>query len=350
MILGLSISQDTLVAAVSSGRRLEWVAASTYRDVPDLSETIARLSSERPAGVRSARVALTGNVVQTRVLGDLPRLSARELRRMIALAPKRYFLVNGTRVVTDATVLSKGASTTGLIAAAAEPLVAAIASSIESAGLRLDCLSPIVAWPGSALPNALALTGSMPENGSECLAAVMASCGRPWAISLVPPSSRIAEMERGRRTVQRWSVITAASMALAFMSYSAGISREVATTNNALRAVTPELAEGLATRQDLDKVVSAIAFARDGAGMRTRSARIITSVSRALPQGAYLSTLRIGADQSVVLSGLSTSAASALAALEKTRLGSFQIIGPIIREVSGDREMERFTIQSRAAP
>ena len=78
---------------------------------------------------------------QTRTLTDLPPVRQRELRSLVANQAGRFFRRNGAALVTDATWIVNGGGRITQAAAVEEPLVLAVMSGANQAGLVVESIT-----------------------------------------------------------------------------------------------------------------------------------------------------------------------------------------------------------------
>ena len=310
--LHLRIGRSALRAEAMYLGAVAWAGESSYADVAELADAIARLAAEAPRRCRRLRVALERPPVQVRSLGKLPPVKARELKALVAHQAARFFRRNGSPLVTDAAWV-EGASTRVVRAAAVEePLVEAIAAGARAAGLVLDTIVP---------------------------------ADETAPLRLLPTSER-ARRERVARRRTRALAVTACGVWFATGAlFVTRLAVERRTVERELAALQQPLAAVMAARRELrdaEATVNAVAAAEL---LRGRSLAALVSITRALPESSVLMSLAWNDAVSGVLSGAARRAGDVVAQLERARaLPAPRLEGPVVRETFGGRDWERFTI------
>jgi hypothetical protein len=352
--VGISVEEGRVRAVALFKGRVVWAAEAEYAGLEDLAGVLGRLAAERPRGVRSARVALGAGVAQLKVVDTMPRLSARDLAAHVALQPRRYFLANGVPLVTDAVVHGRSndhGHGPALLAAAPEPLIEAVAAGVRAAGLTLERVAPagaLAAEPAAAAPFALEGLGA---GGPPYFAAFAAAACREPGVTLLPLAMRERTARARRIGARRWLLLAAASLALALTSHWVAVARQGAEAERELSGRHATLEQALTTRRDLDAATAALAFLARRETERPRRALLLARVTRALPDSAFLATIRLEADGRGALVGYAPRAADVVAALERVPgIIAPALEGPVTREVLGPREWDRFTVRFRTRP
>lgn len=281
-------------------------------------------------------MALEEGLAQRKTVERMPPLAARDLAAHVALLPRRYFLMNGVTLVTDAVPLGRGARNghrAVLLAAASEPLVTAVAEGVRAAGLMLEAIAPAAEFAA---------------NGDVAFAAAAGARSR---LSLLPGAARAAA-DRARRTgARRWLVAGLASLVLAGCTYLFALAHERRAAEAELARLAPAVRHALAARRDLGATTDALGFLARADRGRPRRAALLASLTRALPDSAFVVSIRLGADGRGTLSGYARRAGAVVAALERVNgLRGAALEGPVTREVVGGKEWDRFTIRFTVVP
>jgi hypothetical protein len=352
--LGIAIGREELRAVAVSRRKVVWAAQARWSGAADLAEALSRLVTERPRGVHEVRVALEEGVCQRKVVERLPPLGARDLASHVALLPRRYFLQDGGALVTDATWLRGGGGNRksrgpALLAAAAEPLVAAVAEGLRAAGLKLCALAPAADFvPPGVMGDGQALE-AVPD-GESLQSAYAAAAGRLPALGLFPEPFRAAG-RRGRRAAAMRVLIAGIScIALAAACYVASLLRQWRSAEAELERSSPAVERALAVRRDLDASTEALAFLSRAEAGRPRLAQLLADLTGALPDSAFIAFLRVDGERRGTLVGYAPAAGRVVTALERVAAVEAPALdGPVMRDALGGREWDRFTIRFRLA-
>jgi hypothetical protein len=356
--LGIAIGREELRAVAVSRRKVVWAAQARWLGAADLAEALSRLVTERPKGVRQVRVALEDGVCQRKVVERLPPLGARDLASHVALLPRRYFLQDSDALVTDATWLrgggwgggrSRSSCGLALLAAAAEPLVAAVAEGLRAAGLKLCALAPAADFvPPGATGDGQALE-RLP-NGGSLKSAYAAAAGRLPALGLFPEPLRAAGRRGRRAAAVRVLALGISCTALAAACYVASLSRQRRSAEAELERSSRAVERALAVRRDLDAATEALAFLSRAEAGRPRLAKLLADLTGALPDSAFIAFLRVDAERRGTLVGYAPAAGRVVTALERVAAVEAPALdGPVMRDALGGREWDRFTIRFRLA-
>ncbi len=307
--LAVTVEEGRITATLPRLGRIVWAASASYNDTDDLGAALAALAAERPGRTRAAHVMLDPAVVRMKTVPTLPRLSRADLAAHVQLHSRRYFLQNGTPLVTDALPRRGGGA---LLAAAPLPLVTAVCDGLAAAGLACTDIVP---------------AGEV-------------------TLSLLPAPHRTARAHDRRRALARWAVAALGATLLAVAAWVGSLMRAERAAQAALAEMRAPLAAALAVRRDLDAATEALAVISDAAAPSSAAA-FLASLARVLPDSAFLVTVDLAADGSVRLAGYAPRAAAVAAALERARLiGAPSFEGPVTRETVEGRERERFTLRA----
>ena len=307
--LVLTIGAGEVRALATRLGRPPWTATATYTSEADLAAVLAALAEERPPRLGSATVHVEAPLARVKIVTGLPKLRRTDLVAHVRLHSRRYFLQNGAPPVTDAEPRRDCA----VLAAAHLSLVSAICDGLDAAGL-------------------------------ECLDIVPAA--HP-TLSLIPDGLRAGQTRSARKRLQWWAAAAAASVIIAAGVWAATQARAEHEARAALASVAAPLQEALGVRRDLDATTGALGVLHS-ASDRSGTAVFLASLARALPDSAFLVTLRIENDGQVLLSGYATHATQVPPALERARLLTAPVFdGPVTRESVAGHERERFTIRGR---
>src|SRR2546429_4396774 len=140
--LGLRVGRALLRAEGVERGSVTWAGETSYGNLTELADAVARLAAEPPRACRRLVVSLDRPPVQLRTLSELPPVKPRHLAALVAQQAGRFFRKNGQPLVTDATWVGKGATRVADAAAVEEPLVEAIAAGARAAGLWLEAVAP----------------------------------------------------------------------------------------------------------------------------------------------------------------------------------------------------------------
>jgi hypothetical protein len=351
-VLGVAIEAGCVRALAVRGGQVLWAAEAEYRDLEELAQVLARLAGERPARYRKARVALGDEVAQLKVVHAMPRLRRRDLASHVALEPRRYFLQNGGPLVTDAVVITSGNGPAGraaLLAAAPEPLVEAAAQGLAGAGCSVTAIAPAAHFLEAAGRAAHPALANLGEAAARFEAAWAAASMSP-RLCLFPNRLRRQNERHRKMGAWRWAAAGALWLVLAAVTYVAALARQGAVAEAELERLGPTVRGALAVRADLRRAEEALSLLGRAEGERPQLSRLLARITAALPDSAFLAMLRLDRDGQGVLVGYAPRAAQVAALLERTQ-GVLEpsLDGPVVREVVGGRELDRFSLRFRTA-
>jgi hypothetical protein len=311
-VLRVRVGCATLHAETAHTGTAAWVGQSSYSDVAELADAIARLAGEAPARCRRLRVALERPPVQLRTLSDLPPVPLRALRALVAHQASRFFRRNGEPLVTDAAWVERGTARVARAAAVAEPFVEAIAAGARAAGFVLETIAP---------------------------------ADEAARFALLPTSERARRDRAAQRRLHRLTVAAVTAWLGAGGLFVARLAWERRVVERELAALEHPLAAVLAARRELRDAEATVRAVTAVELRRGRSLAALGAIAQALPDSAALTSLTWSDDGSGVLSGAARHAAEVVAALDRAgAVPSPRLEGPVVRERFGARDWERFTI------
>ena len=177
-----------------------------------------------------------------------------------------------------------------------------------------------------------------------------AFAARGAGLELVPESLRVARRGRATRVT---ALLAGAALLLLVLAAGLelwGVRRELAAVQARRAELRPRVAAAMAAQSGVDgrlRQATALADAERGA---TRWTALLATLADHLPEDAYVVALRGRAD-SVVVEGLATSAADALAAVERAPgIAGVRTAAPVRTDLETDDGGERFTFVARLAP
>ena len=132
----MTIDKGHLRVSRMSRGEVEWSAEAAFDDVADLEAALVSLTAaEGWRSVWRADARVGADVIQRRLLRDLPPVRETALRDLIALQQARFFRRNGVPLATNARWISGKEGTAEAVAASTD-LLDAIARGLEGAGAR----------------------------------------------------------------------------------------------------------------------------------------------------------------------------------------------------------------------
>jgi hypothetical protein len=345
LVVGLLVEYDQLRAVGVRGMRVLWgVNGALDSDTP-LGAALTNFLETLPLG-RFARprvtVALGSSFAQTKRLAGLPPLGdERALARAVAEHAARFFLRNGIPLVTTSVRLDTDGKPWG--AALQKPTVDTIVAACRGSRVRLVGVVPAADVCRSALDVSEVLAPLGPDAASFTTAygAAVTANALMWRAASVAEES-----------APRWRMVTAVSAAvLCFVAWA--IAPVIAARVAERRAIAHQA--HIATRTQAEhreaRELGLVTYALDEVSAFDRGRRPVTlimaSLARVLPEGGVLLVFHIdSAGGSIV--ALAPRAGALLGQLEHVPgLAAPEISGPVTRETTGGREVERATVRFR---
>lgn len=377
--MGICVSAHAVRAVIVARERIVWAGVVEWDDLPSLSGALGRLAGEAGRAVRSARVVLTRDLVQSRTIIPAPPLSPTAARRYVALEAERLFRKNGAPLVTDARIVVVDAHARALWAtAAAEDLLRAVLEGCAEAGVRVDVIGPAAevvaaalarATPGEwVFPNGgttevvslgphgvwrsrhvagtpdatLALHPALmelKEQGSAFAPAFAAARVLPRLV-LLPRDTRAARDRLARRVFYRVLACALGLWLVAGAIYVARLLTAGRAARTELASLATQIDSALVLRRELEAAQATLAGFRAAEAGRSRHLEFLAALSTALGDSARVLALQAVANGDTRLVIQAPAPLPVLATLE--RLNSVQNV-----RLEGRTENRRFTILLR---
>lgn len=307
-------------ARVLHRRKTTWVAEAECNGPGDLATVIQSLTAmdgfPATAGL-PVRVELEAPVVQSRTLTGLPPVRAKALAALVAHQPSRFFRQNGRPLITAARWERCARSTPAVARAAAveEPWVDAIVAGCEAARLDLQAIEPV------ASPNGVAL-------------------------DLLPPLVRAELRRRERRSTRRVAVLVGALWILLGGIALVRLEQERRRIESRLEALSAPVAAVARVRgqlRDGEETVSTITRAE---AERARVFTRIATITRALPDSSYLTSLTVDAGGVGSLAGVARRPSDVISSMDAPDVvAGARLVGPGSRERPLESGWEPFAIE-----
>lgn len=327
--LGIAIDAQSISVALTRRGKCVWAARSSYETLEELERTLGTLASERPRQATSAAVMLLEGAARLKEVDGLPPMRRADLASHVRLHSRRYFLQNGIPLVTDALparATRGGAARPAVLAAAPAPLIDAILAGLEAANLPCRDIHPVASGDAVAL-------------------AERAARGAGETLSLLPERSRRIHAAARRHSIRRSATLAAAAWLLVLVSWLGTTADRERRARQELEQRRALMLRAASVRADLDRTTEALVMLDLAQRTRSRTAAVLADVSRALPDSAFVASVRI--DQSgITLSGYAPRIAPVAARLRRVEgWHALTTEGPVTREFIGGAERDRFTLR-----
>lgn len=392
----------TVRAVAVSRREVVWTAERALDPTQALTEELTVVLRALPA--RFARrvpvvVALGPSCTQLKRLVGLPStLAPSAMTAAVRESATRFFLRNGTPIITSATRVDRSRDGASTWAAAADaPVLTAVFDAARAARVHIEAVVPTACVLASAVAEREASDAlTIDWADGSCSVQGIFSSGRLTAITrrvgaAAPSITRRPDIHpalaragddpwrfagaygaavQGRHEVIAWRPDTLAgcshgvrwSMVLAGVTCAIAIAlgatapivaaRHIeSTARNGLLALDPARAAAASDGQNLRRVTDALREIDTFWGSRRSVGALMAAVTRAMPPRSALVAVHIDS-ASTLLVVLTPSAADFVSALHDAGVGvNVEIVGPLTREIlrqaGASEELERVTVRVR---
>jgi hypothetical protein len=383
--LGVSAQQVRAVSVVSS--RIEWalqLAREPGRPLVDELEEMLRHAALRSWPRRIAMAAIGPFASQTKLLSGLPVLQqVDEIRSVVREGASRFFLRKGEALIISGVRPTMPGS--AWATAYDESLVREIESACQRMRLPLRLIAPSVlaitrattnermVWhdgdvslqieivagelrkvcrtPNSAystesvgLIPALEPLGKDAWQYADAYGVTQLSRNEPLVLRLGSKDSRTASRPRDLRMT-----FVASAVSITVAAAAPGVSGAIAArqAESRLRSVAVQRRDVVKNEHELERITNALSEVSTYDRSRHSAVTLLGSISHALPIRSALVDIHYDSvgGTAVLLTDHSVDALAVIASLPVVR-GS-EIIGPVTKELSAGREMERVTVRFR---
>jgi hypothetical protein len=307
------LGAHSLVAEARRGTRVVWTGEAAWQEPSDLARVLSELIAAPEAGrsFRNLSVVVERPLVQIRRLTDVPPVPLRVLKTLIQTQAARYFRRNGVPLVTDASWLGRNGDRAAQLCAMEVSLLEAVADGAQAAGLRLVSVVP---------------------------------ADRP-RLSLLPPSTRAAQLARLRRSVLRWTVAAVVGWGLVATSYLVKLTIDRRRVERELARLEQPAAALLALRREMRTARGMVAAVDATEQVEHDLGRQLGDIAAAVPDSAFLSLLTLSAAGDGAVTGYARRASEVAASFERSnRIRAPRFEGRLTKELLLGREWDRFTI------
>lgn len=390
VLIGLAITSDRIRAVGTQRHRILWAIESERSEDGDLTEAITELlaQAELPRWPRPRVHAVLGpSLSQVRLLSELPPLrDPRLLGRIVAESASRFFVKTSTSMrTTSVRPVDAGTVWAGALDG---DCVAAVEAACRALRLRFLCIAPsavalrhAVVEPAAAMRDGpirlevrydetsiiaarrhyvdAGTPDADPENAVvERLRCLGDSAGRFadafGAARLQPREPLVLQLQqsggRGDRRVPRWRLTAGAAACIGAWTAAAvaptlAVGRAGEDAYVRMRESEEAWRTAMTAEAELQRVTDALGELARFDAMRRPVVLVLEDLTRALPEASAITSIRIDsvAGDLVILT---PRAEAVIDALERSsRLTSLEIVGPVAREVVGDRELERVALR-----
>jgi hypothetical protein len=387
MIIGVGVGAQHLCAVGVMSDRIE-LAVQLEREpgrslADELEEMLRRAAV--PRWTRAFVVASIGPFAcQTKLLCDLPILEqADALMSVVREGAGRFFMRNGVSLITSSVLPTVTGS--GWASAYEEPVITQVQRACESVRLPLRMAAPtalaltratsmeclewhdgdfalrvesrdgalrhvsrtVSSCNSSSTPTpveALAKLGDGAWVYADAYGVTQLSRNEPLALRFDAGQLDSAAHARGSRIA-----ILAAALSFAVAVTAMGISSALAqrSAEKHLHNIAGPVRDVLTNERELERITSALADVASFSNSRRPVIILLGSLSHSLPERSVLITLHLDSVGGTAVL-LTNRTADALHAFDSVAgVHAPEIVGPVIKEVSAGRELERATIRFR---
>lgn len=303
----------------ASGGGLGQAVRFIPRDDGEVVEMVGLLLDILPRQRRGILVELAPPRLQVRTLYGLPHMRQRDLERLVANQPDRFFRVKGVPVATTARWADADRTSPRAIAIAGPE--------------QLLCDLAQLAERYRAGGFAVRAHGELPLKRD---------------LSLLPAGARTEHRRRSRRHATRLGALTVAAWSAVAVVSTVNLHREEIGLRDQLVALQPAADSAVALRRSVSELQSAIETASRWQEQPDEPLRILASIAGALPDEAFVSRVGMKPDGAVELEGAATQPAMVLAAMRDQAVFEAEFMRPAVdrMDVAG-RGFTRFQLRLR---
>lgn len=315
-VLRLTVGRDTVRADLVRWKKTVWAAEARHSGPADLSEVIAQLAADLPPQPRAGQlsVQLEAGLVQYRTLTGLPPVRPAALARLVALQSGRFFRRNGTPLVTDARWGGgRRQRSTAHAVAVEQTWTSSIVAAARQLGIPLDSIG--------------------------------VAGGAGVRYDLLPPDERAARRRAELGSVRTLAALSAAVWLAGGSLFLLRLRAEGQRIERELDALREPVAAVALARRELAEAGAMVEAVAESERNRHAMLARIAGIARAMPDSSYLTSMVLDTAGGTI-SGRAREAARVVAALERGEAApGIRLEGPVVRELAGGREWERFNIR-----
>lgn len=343
-VIGIAIGTQRTVAVERAEGGVRWVLEGPgMPSAGDAADTMRALLERLPLGGRRWRrpvvaVAVSADFAQQKRIFGLPPLRDRNTANaLVRESAPRFFRSTSEDLVTSEVEFD----TEGEPAAAAFPgeMIRVIRAACSARGIRLVAIVPADTLPTNermpvdphSLETAIAWHASALTRGSGRVRFNALTDGTDGH-QASPARIRVAAVALG------------VSLVLALVAPLASARLVERSARRAHDEIRVREVGTLATTYELARVSDALVAVTLRAAERHSALQLLSDLSGSLPPGAVLTHLQVDSAGGTLIA-LAPSADGVLKGISESRLiARPEIVGPVTREVSGTREVERVTL------
>jgi hypothetical protein len=391
MRIGLSVACEGIRAVGVRAAKVEWAIHAERTPSEDLATQIVRLlrRAKLPKWPRPIVMAAIGpSASQTKLLTGLPAISdVSALNAIVRENVPRFFLRNGVPLVIGGVQTEAPGS---LWATALEaPVVRDIETACATLGLRVRLIATSlvaltcsledqrVEWRDGEVRTELTIGNHRLRATRRLPVGVQAESHRADEPVLVPELRSLGaeawmyadaygatqlsgeeslalrsdsgelDAKAAHREVRTAAFAFVVALAVAVVTPISALALRASRTSRELAAIAPRARQAERAEVDLWRISEALSAVAMFDRSRRSPTQFLAQLTRALPEGSVLVTVRFDSVGGAVVV-LAPHAASTLASLDSVAgIAAPQIIGPVTKEVVGARELDRATVQFR---
>lgn len=386
--LGLGIGRYRVSAVLVDGSAVKWAATRARSDDELLAHVIAALLHECPRSRLRPPVvvaAIGPAASQLKLVTDLPPLSEPgATAAVVREQASRFFLKNGVPLVFSGA--RHASPTSAWVATFEEPVVRNVADACHDAGLTLHAVTPTavalqfattaptVVWRDDdveltityadgepshirtspcaersvALPGVAPVFADVANRVGDLLDAVGAArVPRREPIVVVGEPLNLTQQPTRRRLAISWAICALATI-LALLAPIATSMRIEHAAHHRDAAMHAKVLGAERDAQELGSATAALGALAAFSQSRRSLTLVLAELTRALPDGNAIVAMQVDSAGRGTVVAIGPHAAAVVDAIERVPgFAAPVIVGPVTREATGSKELDRVTVRFR---
>ena len=376
--LGLGIGKRRVSAVLVDGGAVKWTASRPRSDDEPLAHAIVALLGACPRSRLRPPVVVAAvgpAAAQLKLVADLPPLTQpAAIAAVVREQASRFFLKNGVPLIFSGARATS--PTSAWIAAFEEPVVRDVAAACHDAGFTLHVVTPTavalqfatsaatVVWHDDDVELTVTYEGGAPvhvrsspgaeactEHAADMLdAAGAARVPRREPVILGGNVLRLTQAPSRRRLVMA-GVACAVAIIIALVTPVAASMRVEHAARVSDAAVRARVRGAERDAKELGATTAALGALASFSQSRRSLTLLLAQLTRALPEGSALIAFQVDSAGAGYVVAIGAHAAAVVDAVERVPgLASPEIVGPVTRETTGGKQLDRVTIRFRVVP
>jgi len=387
LTIGIAVASDAVRAVAVKDGMVKWALRTERAEGGELAADLEALLRKAPVSrwSRPRVVAVVGPAgAQTKRLTGLPLLQdGSALAEIVRESSGRFFLRNGVPIITSGVRIDDEGA---WVAAFERPILEAIEDACAQRKLRLAFVSPTLIVLSLATPQhtirwrdgeVVAEATYGPDGRLRAVKRAGDGAADAGKISIVPALAALGDdawqfadaygaavAKSGEPIAWRgWSerggqgILSRAGRVAAVAALFAGVAAAIVPSigdalstrrsSTQLAQLAPRSKRAVVARSELALMTRALSEIGTFAAARHSSVLLLGATTRALPDGAALASIHVDSSFGTMVI-VAPRIAAAMSALDTVHaMSALEIVGPVTKEITGGREVERASVHFR---